>query len=108
METALKDFQKAMRKVRAEYKKRGQELFWIRNIERGTKGAWHIHLVVNEIGDTSSVLQKAWKKGGTWSNDIRHNDKTYDEDFTKLASYMTKTAAVGEKKGEDGKLRSRR
>ena len=49
MEEALKDFQKAIGKVRAQYKKRGQELFWIRNIERGTKGGWHIHLVVNEI-----------------------------------------------------------
>lgn len=42
MEEALKDFQKAIGKVRAQYKKRGQELFWIRNIERGTKGGWHI------------------------------------------------------------------
>ena len=56
---------------------------------------------MNEIGDTASILQRAWKKGGTWSNDIRHNDKTYDEDFTKLAFYMTKTEEVGEKK-EDG------
>lgn len=36
---ALDDFQKAIRIVRREYKKRGYELFWIRNIERGTKGA---------------------------------------------------------------------
>ena len=57
--------------------------------------------MVNEIGDTASILQRAWKKGGTWSNDIRHNDKTYDEDFSKLASYMTKTAGSGEKK-KDG------
>ena len=45
---ALDDFQKAIRIVRREYKKRGYELFWIRNIERGTKGAWHIHIIVNE------------------------------------------------------------
>ena len=31
---ALDDFQKAIRIVRREYKKRGYELFWIRNIER--------------------------------------------------------------------------
>ena len=47
MKAALSDFQKAIRIVRAEYKKRGKELFWIRNIERGTKGAWHIHFVLN-------------------------------------------------------------
>ena len=75
MNGALKDFQKAMRKVRAEYKKRGRELFWIRNIERGNKGAWHIHLVVNEIGDTASILQKAWKKGGTWNDHTAQNKR---------------------------------
>ena len=89
MQDALKDFQKAMRYVRREYKKRGYEVFWIRNIEKGTKGAWHIHLVINEIGDTVSIIQKAWTKGGTWSIEIKHS-KNYDEDFTKLANYMTK------------------
>ena len=89
MAGALKDFQKAMRSVRKEYKKRGKELFWIRNIERGTKGAWHIHLIVNEIGETASILQRAWTKGGTWSIEIR-NSKYYDEDFSKISSYMTK------------------
>lgn len=60
MRAALKDFQKAMRYVRREFKKRGYEVFWIRNIERGTKGAWHIHLVINEIGDTASIITKAF------------------------------------------------
>lgn len=87
---ALKHFQKAMRYVRKEYKKRGRELFWIRNIERGTKGAWHIHLVVNEIGGTLSILEAAWEYGTTWGSAIRKNDKIYDEDFTKLSNYITK------------------
>ena len=60
---ALDDFQKAIRIVRREYKKRGYELFWIRNIERGTKGAWHIHIIVNEVGDTASILERAWSTG---------------------------------------------
>lgn len=98
MAAALKDFQKAKRKVQREYRKRGKELFWIRNIERGTKGAWHIHLIVNEIGDSASIIQRAWEKGGTYCCDIRHNSKVYDEDFSKLASYMTKTAGIGERK----------
>ena len=89
MESALKDFQAALRKVRREYKKRGKSLFWIRNIERGTKGAWHIHLVVNEIGDSASIVEKAWTKGGTWLTEIKKS-KFYDEDFTSLASYITK------------------
>lgn len=90
MKAALKDFQKTIRIVRIEYKKRNRELFWIRNIERGTKGAWHIHFVVNEIGDTASIMQKAWKKGGIYAVEIRNEPKVYDEDFSKLAAYMTK------------------
>ena len=101
MQAALKDFQKAMRYVRREFKKRGYEVFWIRNIERGTKGAWHIHLVINEIGDTASIITKAWTKGGTWSIEIK-NSKYYDEDFTKLANYMTKDEHTTEEK-KDGK-----
>lgn len=90
MAVALDDFKKTIRVVRNEYKKRGRELFWIRNIERGTKGAWHIHLIVNEIGDTASILQKAWKRGGVYSVAICQSGKFYDEDFTKLANYITK------------------
>ena len=78
----IKGFSKGNKKVRAQYKKK-RAAFWIRNIERGTKGGWHIHLVVNEIGDTASILQKAWKKGGTWFTEIRKS-KFYDEDFTSL------------------------
>lgn len=108
MKEALKDFQKAMRYVRKEFKKRGYEVFWIRNIEKGTKGAWHIHLIINEIGETASIIQRAWKKGGTWSIEIR-NSKYYDEDFTKLANYMTKDENTIEKKsdGSPGKPRIR-
>lgn len=100
MQAALKDFQKAMRYVRREYRKRGYEVFWIRNIERGTKGAWHIHLIINEIGETASILTKAWSKGGTWSIEIR-NSNYYDEDFTQLSSYVTKDAHTTETK-KDG------
>ena len=76
--------------MRKEYQKRGYELFWIRNIERGTKGAWHIHIVLNEIGDTASILQQVWGKGGVWSCEIK-NSQFYSEDFYQLASYLTKS-----------------
>lgn len=102
IKAALKDFQNAMRYVRKEFKKRGQELRWIRNIERGTKGAWHIHLVIKEIGDTASIISKAWKKGGTWFTEIR-NSNFYDEDFSQLANYMTKDEYTREQKA-DGEL----
>lgn len=100
MEVALKDFQKAMRYVRREYKKRGKELFWIRNIEQGTRGAWHIHLIINEIGDTASIIQRAWQQGGTWFAEIRKS-KYYDEDFTALANYITKDEYTVERKKDE-------
>lgn len=89
MKAALKDFSDAMRRIRREYAKRGYKATWIRNIERGTKGAWHIHLVIKEIGETASILQRAWTKGGVWSVAIK-NSKFHDEDFSLLAAYLTK------------------
>lgn len=106
MQTALKDFRRSIVKVRRAYRKRGYELFWIRNIEKGTKGAWHIHLIVNEIGDSASIVQKAWDHGGTWITEIKRS-KFYDEDFMRLACYMTKDKNTVEKKkdGTEGKTR---
>jgi len=100
MERALADFRKAMRYVRREYKKRGRPLYWIRNIEQGTRGAWHIHLVINEIGDTASILQRAWPHGGMYTVEIK-KCKYFDEDFSKLSSYITKDEHTREKR-EDG------
>ena len=83
-----------------EYTKRGPELRWIRNIQQGTKGAWHIHLVVNEIGDTTSIIKRVWEKGGIYAEQIRLSDKIYDEDFSKLAAYMTKDENTTEEKAD--------
>ena len=104
---ALEDFQKAIRCVRAEYRKRGQPLLWIRNIERGTRGAWHIHLVVKEIGETASILQRAWTKGGTYTTEIRKSSKIYDEDFSRLASYMTKDENSREERKDGSPAKAR-
>lgn len=59
MQTAKKDWSAALKIIRREYKKRGEPLLWMRNIEVGTKGAWHIHLVINRIPDTDVILKKA-------------------------------------------------
>ena len=89
MKTVVKQVGKMLRKVRSEYRKRKRELFWIRNVELGTKGGWHIHLVVNEIGDSLSILQKAWEFGHVSGITIK-NSKYYDEDFSGLSNYITK------------------
>lgn len=85
MQTAKKHFSKAIRKIRDQYKKNGYELRWIRNIEVGTKGAWHIHVVVNRIPDADLIIKKAWPYGGM---DIK---LLYEKgEFADLAAYMTK------------------
>lgn len=89
MAAAKKDLAKCLRRVRAFYKKKGYELFYFRNIEVGTKGAWHIHFVVNRIEGAAQALTEAWEHGGTYLVQIK-NSKFYDEDFTMLANYMTK------------------
>lgn len=61
MDTAKKQFLKMMDKLRKIYRKKGRVLFWIRNIERGTKGAWHIHCIINDIGNTANGY--IWMRG---------------------------------------------
>ena len=107
MDAAKKDFRKAMRSVRKEYKKLGIILRWIANIERGTKGAWHIHLVIKEAGNTASILKKAWNLGGIYAEQIALNNKLYDVDFTKLACYMTKDENTTEKKLDGSRSKPR-
>ncbi|MDO4632996.1 MAG: hypothetical protein Q4B01_03970 [Eubacteriales bacterium] len=108
MTAAKKDFKAFMEKIRKVYTKRGKMLFWIRNIECGTRGGWHIHLVINEIGDTASIVQKAWKKGGVWSAEIRSSQYS-DIDMKRLANYLTKDEHTREPKkdGNQGKPKIR-
>lgn len=106
MKAAVKDFGKAMGKIRAEYKKRGSPLYWIRNIERGTKGAWHIHLIITGLPETAGILEKAWPHGGIYIEQLRKS-KYYDEDFTKLAAYITKSEHTREKKSDGSEAKPR-
>ena len=86
MKTAKKHFRSAYTMMRKEYRKRGYELRWMRNIEVGTKGAYHIHVVVNRIPDADLIAKKAWPYGGA-------NIKLLYEqgEFKELAEYITKT-----------------
>ena len=106
MAAALKDFQKAIRKVKAEYKRNGRELFWIRNLEKGTKGAWHIHVVINETGDVAAILQRAWDKGGVYVETLKQN-KLYDPTFRLMAEYMCKDENTKEKKQDGTEVKPR-
>lgn len=97
MENAKQHFRKLMRYIRKEYKKRGSQLFWIRNIERGTRGAWHIHLVITRIPETAQIIEDAWNHGGIYLEQLKKS-KYYSEDFAQLAAYITKSEHTREKK----------
>lgn len=86
MEAAKEDWKAFLQVLRREYKKRGAELKWMRNIEVGTKGAWHMHIIVNRITDTDIILRKAWPHGQV------ENKLMYEKgEFADLAAYITKT-----------------
>lgn len=86
MEEAKADFAKLIRKLRREYAFFGRQLKWIRNIEVGTRGAWHIHMVINRIQGTDIMLQRLWEKGRVHYQLL--NDKG---EFRDLATYLTKS-----------------
>lgn len=58
--------QKFFRKLKREYAKRFYELFWIRNIEVGPRGAWHIHVVMNRIDGADYLIRELWTYGGVY------------------------------------------
>ena len=102
MKTAQNQFLNAMNKIKKIYQKGGHTLYWIRNIERGTKGAWHIHFIINDIGTTASLIERAWPHGGVYITRI-NKSKCPEEDFKRLAAYLTKDEKTREVK-KDGTL----
>ena len=90
MAKAKKDFTNLISKLRTRYKKEQIELRWIRNIEKGTKGAWHVHMVITGCRDTIRWVEECWPHGGIYAEQLEKS-KYYEEDFSQLASYITKT-----------------
>lgn len=82
---------KFLRKMRTEYKKRGQELKFMYRIEIGERGGIHFHIIVNRLGSspwTADVVQECWEKltGGHV-----HYTPLYEEGgFKELADYLVK------------------
>ena len=86
MRQAKKELADFIRRVRRGYRRKGQELRYLRNIEVGTKGAWHIHIIVNRITDADLIMKEAWPHGGA---DFK---LLYEQgEFADLAAYITKT-----------------
>lgn len=99
MDEVKKDWKKLMAYVKRVFKKNGAVLRWIRNIEAGTKGAWHIHAVVKELPPGSVDMQgnpttAAKLISRIWQKKMEHGrvDTQYlRDDVSALADYITKT-----------------
>lgn len=86
MEGAKADWRKLRRILAKEYQKAGTPFRWIRNIECGSRGAWHIHMVLKRLPEMDRILSRAWTHGKTvWQS------MTMEGDFRKLAEYLTKS-----------------
>lgn len=86
--------------AKKEYKKRGYELRWLRNIECTPTGNWHVHVILNRIPDTDIIIEDAWRHGK-----VKDKQLLYAEgEFRKLAQYITKNPRTQEKYVEEGIL----
>lgn len=100
MKQAKQDFKEFYLFCKKEYKKRGQELRWIRNIECTPSGNWHVHVVLNRIPDTDLIIAAAWKHGK-----VRNKQLLYEKgEFRKLAQYVTKNEKTQKKYVDEGVL----
>lgn len=99
MDAVKKDWKTLMENVKRVFRKNAGELMWIRNIEQGTKGAWHIHAVIKELPPNSvdargrpthiaKLVSQIWqRKMGKGRVDTQY----LRDDVTDLAVYITKT-----------------
>lgn len=86
MKAAKKDFARMAERLRREYASAGIPLKWIRNIEVGSRGAWHIHMVLNRIPGLDVILSRVWPHGRV------HYQLMYTKGgFRDLAAYLTKS-----------------
>lgn len=77
------DIKTFLKKLRTEYKKQDKELKYVHVIERGSRGALHHHLVINNIDP--KVVTKIWTKGRCNFNPLDSSGQ-----YKQLASYLLK------------------
>ena len=88
IEECKKDLREFFRKLKKEYAKRYYELFWIRNIEVGPRGAWHVHVVVNRIDGADFLIKDLWKEHGGVYFQFYQDSKDRGED---IGTYIAKS-----------------
>ena len=95
-EKMKENFNRFIRKLRAEYRKRGKELKWVHSMEIGSRGARHHHIVLNYM-DVRLIMQVWYEavpdpeegKGSAF----HPNPLNTDGQYGKVAAYMMKQTA---------------
>ena len=91
IQEAKEIWKRMQRKIRDECKRLKMEFKWIVRIEKGSKGAVHIHLIMNKM-DKPQFVKSLWKEYGH-----ARLEYMYEEGgFKDLAAYMTKPDEEGE------------
>lgn len=84
-EAAKGHMARMVRRLRAWYKKQGEALKYLYCIETSTRGAVHIHMVMNRIRDADVAVAERWAYGHI------HTELLYESGgFQKLAEYLGK------------------
>lgn len=91
-EEVKKDFEKFIRRMRSDYKKRGEEFKFIYRIEIGPRGGAHIHILLNRIMWVELLVQK------NWVTDLVNLTPCQD-DLSGLAKYIAKALPEDEEEG---------
>lgn len=80
-----RDIRRLLRKMRKCYRQEGRELKYIWTAEKGTRGAAHIHIVVNGINNISQMIRGLWEKGWICIKPLDNSGQ-----YRKLAGYFIK------------------
>ncbi len=94
-----KDWERFLRRLRKEYRERGEELKFVARLEVGKQGGAHIHVLLNRIAWVELLIQKSWV------TDLMHMAPCYAEnDMRRLAEYLAKPLPQEEDAAEEGQL----
>lgn len=78
------DFDAFIKRLRKEYRTRGEPLKFMYRIEIGTRGGIHIHIIINRIWGADLLVQKCW------TGRCHFTHLYEDGGFRQLAAYLTK------------------
>lgn len=63
-------------------------------------------MILTGIPETAGILEEAWTHGGIYIEKLKKS-KYYDEDFSRLAAYITKSQHTREKKADGSAAKPR-